>query len=160
MKMLERLEIDGKDLRIIKNLYWNQKIVVKIDDEESKWQCMERGVLQGCVMSPDLFNLYSEMIIRKIKELEGIRLNGYNINNIRFADDTVLVADSEEKFQFLLNVLNEVSERKGLKINKSKIEVMVISRAVRNPRVNIRIEDNLVKQVGRFNYLGSKLLDK
>src|SRR5215469_17040638 len=98
MKMLERLEIDGKDLRIIKNLYRNQKIAVKIDDEESKLQCIERGVRQGCVMSPDLFNLYSEMSMREIKELEGIRLNGYNINNIRYAYDMVLVADSEGKF--------------------------------------------------------------
>src|SRR5215469_15418104 len=104
-------------------------------------------------MSPYLFNLYSEMIMREIKELEERRLNGYNINNIRYADVTVLVADSEEKLQGLLNVLNDVSERKGLKINKSKTEVMVISRAVRNPTVNIRMEDNLVKQVGRFNYL-------
>src|SRR5215469_15075853 len=99
MKMLERLEIDEKDMRIIKNLYWNQKVDVKIDDEESKWQCIERGVRQGCVMSSDLFNLYSEMIMRKIKELEGIKLNGYNINNIRYADDTVLFADSEEKLR-------------------------------------------------------------
>src|SRR5215469_17214542 len=97
-------------------------------------------------MSPDLFNLNSEMIMREIKELEGIRLNGYNINNIRYADDTVFVADSEEKLQGLLNMLNEVSERKGLKINKSKTEVMLILTAVINPRVNIRIEDN---------YLGS-----
>src|SRR5215469_7435470 len=146
MKMLERLEIDGKDLRIIKNLYWNHKVAVKIDDEESKCQCIEKGVRQGCVMSPDLFNLYNEMIRREIKELEGIRLNGYNINNIRYADDTVLVGDSEEKLQGLLNVLNEVSERKGLEINKSKTEIMVISRAVRNPRVC---------HVGRFNYLRS-----
>src|SRR5215469_11982612 len=159
MKMFDRLKIDGKDLRIIKNLYWNQKVAVKIDDDESKWQCIERGDRQGCVMSPDLFNLYSEMIMREIKELEGIRLNGYNINNIRYADDKALVADSEGRLQCLLNVLNEVSERKGLKINKSKTEVMVISRAVINPRVNIRIKDNLVKQVGRFNYLGSLIND-
>ena len=116
-------------MRIIKNLYWNQKVVVKIDNEESKWQFIERGVRQGCVMSPDLFNQYCEMIRKDIKELEGIRLNEYNINNIRYADDTVLVADSEEKLQNLLNVLKDVSERKCLKINKSKTEVIVISRA-------------------------------
>ena len=105
-------------MRIIKNLYWNQKVDVKIDDEESKWQCIERGVRQGCVMSPDLFSLYSEMIMREIKVLEGIRLNGYNINyNIRYADDTILVADSEEKLQGLLNALNEVRKGKGLKTN-------------------------------------------
>ena len=64
-------------------------------------------------MSPDLFNLYSEMIIMsQIKELEGIRLNGYNINNIRYTDDTVLVTDSEKKMQGLLNVLNEVREER------------------------------------------------
>ena len=85
------------------------------------------------------------MIMREIKELEEIKLNGYNINNIRYTDDTVLVAYSDKKLQGLLNVLIEMSERKGLKINKSKTEVMVISRAVRNPRAYIRIEDNLVK---------------
>ena len=57
MKMLERLKKDGKDLRIIKIIYWNQKVAVKIDDEESKWQCIEKDVRQGCVMSPDMFNL-------------------------------------------------------------------------------------------------------
>ena len=138
MKMLERLEIYWKDLRIIKNLQWNQKVAVKIDDYESKQQFIKRGVLQSCVMSPDLFNIYSEMIMKEIKELKGIRLNEYNINNIKYADDTVLVADSEEKLQSLLNALNEVSERKGLKLNKSKTEVMVISRADRNPSVNIK----------------------
>ena len=63
-----------------------------------------------------------------------------------------IVADSEEKLQGLLNGMKEVSERKDFEINKSKPQVMIISRTVINPRVNIRIEANLVKQVGRINY--------
>ena len=60
-------------------------------------------------MPPDMFNQFSEMIMREIKELDGIIINRYNINNIRYADDTVLVADSEEKLQGLLNVLDRVN---------------------------------------------------
>src|SRR5215469_16848910 len=64
MKILVILEIDGKDLRIIKNLYRNKKVAGKIIDEESKWQCIDRGVRQVCMMSPYLFNLYKEIIMR------------------------------------------------------------------------------------------------
>ena len=97
------------------------------------------------------------MIMREIKELDWVRLNGSNINNERYEIKTVLVADSEEKLKSLLIVLNEVSDRKGLKINKSKTEVMVVSSADTNPRVNIRIEDNLVKQVCRLYKWGWKI---
>ncbi len=62
MKMLEGLEIDGKDLRLIHNLYWNQEAAVRVVDKESETQSIKRGVRQGCVMSPDLFNYYSEIM--------------------------------------------------------------------------------------------------
>ena len=63
--MLSKLNIDAKDLRILRNLYWEQTAAIRVDNECSKYSTIQRGVRQGCVMSPDLFNLYSEIILRK-----------------------------------------------------------------------------------------------
>ena len=93
--MLKTLDLDGKDLRLLRNLYWNQKAAVRVADEESMRREIKRGVRQGCVLSPDLFNLYSEVIMGDLIELEGIKFGGRNLNNIRYAGDTVLIADDE-----------------------------------------------------------------
>ena len=85
MKLLEKLDIDGKDLRIVRNLYWEQSAAVRVEGECSEFKPIKRGVRQGCVMSPDLFNLYSESILRNIEDKSGIKVNGENINNIRYA---------------------------------------------------------------------------
>ena len=98
--------------------------------------------------------LYSEMILRSIFELEGIRVGGENINNIRYADDTVLIADSEQNLQELLNVANRASEQNGLKININKTETLVVSKN-EVPVCSIRAGDQNVKQVDSFKYLGS-----
>ena len=76
--MLRKLDIDGKDLRAIGNLYWDQKAAVRIDSELSDFKPIKRGVRQGCVMSPDLFNLYSETILRNIEDCQGMKINGQN----------------------------------------------------------------------------------
>ena len=106
MKMLEELKVDGKDLRLIKNLYWKQEAAVRVGNRETRMQEIKRGVRQGCVMSPDFFNLYAEMIMRKLIDLEGIKVGGENVNNIRYADDTTLIADSQEKLQNLMDALD------------------------------------------------------
>ena len=97
MQILMELDIDGKDLRLIRNLYCDQKAAIRIGDEISNYVNIKKGVRQGCVLSPDLFALYSEKILREIKDLNGIKINGININNIRYADDIVLIAESEKK---------------------------------------------------------------
>ena len=126
--ILKDLEVDGRDLRLIKNLYWRQKAGVRVGEEISMWQDIRRGVRQGCVLSPDLFNIYSEVIMRDLVELEGVRVGGGNINNIRYADDTVLLADSAEKLESLVGALVRASDRYGLKLNTSKTKVMVVTK--------------------------------
>ncbi|GFO09204.1 endonuclease-reverse transcriptase [Plakobranchus ocellatus] len=107
--MLTQLKIDGKDLRIIKNMYWDQKAAMRVEGEVSKFQNIKRGVRQGCVLSPDLFSLYSEIIMRNLEGHPGIKIGGSNINNLRYADDTVLIAENEKDLQQLLDIVKEES---------------------------------------------------
>ena len=125
--------------------------------EVSELQHIKRGVRQGCVLSPDLFNIYSEAIMKSIRDLEGIKIGGQNITSIRYADDTALIADSEDKLQLLIERLVGASEQKGLKLNASKTKVMVISKRNEIARVNIRINGERLEQVERFKYLGSSI---
>ena len=132
---------------------------MRVNGEQTEYQEIRRGVRQGCVLSPDLFSLYGEMIMREIWDCEGIRIGGENINNIRYADDTVLVADSEEKIQEMLDRIKEESERRGLNINAKKTECMVISKRLPVPTFNLLCGNQVVKQVDSFKYLGSTITE-
>ena len=83
------------DSRLIKELYWNQVTVVRLGDGVSDFSPIKRGVRQGCGLSPELFNLFSEFIFRKTDDLSGCAIGGVSINNLRYADDTALMAASE-----------------------------------------------------------------
>ena len=154
MNMLQDINVDGKDLRIIRNLYWQQTAAIRIESEISEYQKIKRGVRQGCVLSPDLFSLYSEVIMRKIENMPGVAIGGHNINNLRYADDTVLIATSERNLQALVDTINEESEKLGLGLNKKKTETMVISKKKEIPRCKIQLNGTTLKQVENFKYLG------
>ncbi|GFO47360.1 endonuclease-reverse transcriptase [Plakobranchus ocellatus] len=116
---------------------------------------IKRGVRQGCVLSPDLFSLYSEIIMRNLENHPGIKVGGQNINNLRYADDTVLIAENKEDLQKLLNIVEEESRKKGLELNSKKTEVMVISRKQESPKCDIFINKVKLKQTEKFKYLGT-----
>ena len=156
-RLLLQLDIDGKDLRVVRNLYWHQTAAVRVGTDISEFQPIERGVRQGCVMSPDLFNLYSEMILREIDDHPGLKVNGTVVNNLRYADDTVLIAESEEQLQALLDTVVNASEAKGLSLNVKKTECMVVSKSKDNPTCNITSQNQHIKQVSSFKYLGYML---
>ena len=156
-EMLNQLDIDGKDLRVLRNLYWDQTAAVRVGGELSEYTNIKRGVRQGCVMSPDLFNLYSEVILRNLDGSEGLKANGENLNNLRYADDTSLLAGSEEDLQRLLNIVVEESEKLGLSLNVKKTECMVVSKKKNNPECKLFSKGEQIRQVQKFKYLGYTL---
>ncbi|GFO35584.1 retrovirus-related pol polyprotein from type-1 retrotransposable element r2 [Plakobranchus ocellatus] len=90
-------------------MYWEQTAAMRIENKTSTFQDIKRGVRQGCVLSPDLFSLYSEIIMRNLENHPGINVGGQNINNFRYADDTVLIAENKEDLQKLLSIVEEKS---------------------------------------------------
>src|SRR3954466_9301275 len=108
VEVMEKAGIPDLERRLIINLYWRQHAEVRWDGEVSREVDVETGVRQGCVISPILFNLYSEFMIKEAMEnVEGIKLNGVNITDLRYADDAVLVADKRKKMQKMIDRLNK-----------------------------------------------------
>ena len=156
--ILLRHNCDGKDLRVIRNLYWEQEATIRIDDDCSVYKPICRGVRQGYAFSPDLFNIYSEMILRNMKHHECVRVGGNNINNPSYENNTALIADSEEKLQSILTTVTVQSENKELQLNVKKTECMFISIQSDIPVCNILCTGKRIKQVGTFEYLGFTII--
>ena len=108
---------------LLRNLYAGQEAVVRTEHRTTDWFQIEKGVRQGCILSPCLFNLYAEYIIRNARLDEaqaGIKTGRRNINNLRYIDDTTLMAESEEELKFLLMKVKEESGKSWLKTQHSK----------------------------------------
>ena len=114
---------------LLRNLYAGQEATVTTGHGTTDWFKIWKGVRQGCILSPCLFNLYSEYIMRNagLEEAQaGIKIFGRNISNLRYADDTTLMAESKERKSLLMKVKEE-SEKVGLKLNIQKTKVMASS---------------------------------
>ena len=104
-----------------------QEATVRIGHGQTDWFRIGKGVRQGCILSPCVFNLYAEYIMRNagLEEAQAeIKIAGRNINNLRCADDITLVAESEEELKSLLMKVKEESEKVGLKLNIQKTKIM------------------------------------
>ena len=114
---------------LLRNLYAGQEATVRTGHGTTDWFQVGKGVRQGCILSPCLFNFYAEYIMRNAGAEEtqaGIKIAGRNINNLRYTDDTTLVAESEEELKSLLMKVKEESEKVGLKLNIRKTKIMAI----------------------------------
>jgi len=112
---------------LLRNLYAGQEATVRIGHGTTDWFQIGKGVHQGCILLPCLFNLYADYIMRNtgLEEAQaGMKISGRNINNLRYADDTTLMAESEEELKRLLMKVKEESEKVGLKVNIQKTKIM------------------------------------
>ena len=112
--MLKELGIPDHLTCLLRNLYADQEATVRIEYGTTDWFQIEKGVHQGCILSPCLFSLYAEFIMRnaRLEEAQaGIKIARRNINNPRYADDTTLMAESEEELKGLLMKVTEESEK-------------------------------------------------
>ena len=119
-KLLKEMGIPDNLTCLLRNLYVGQETTVRTLYGTTDWFRIDKGVVQGCLLSRCLFNLYTEHIMRnaRLGQLQaGIKIGGRNINNLRYADDTTLMAESEEELMNFLMRMKKESERAGLKLN-------------------------------------------
>ena len=149
------MEIPDHLTCLLRNLYAGQEATVRTEHGTTDWFQIRKGVRQGCILSPCLFNLYAEYIIRNagLDEAQaGTKIARRNINNLSYADDTTLMAESEEELKSLLMKVKEESQKVGLKLNIQKMKIMASG-----PITSWQIDGEAMETVADFIFLGSKI---
>ena len=153
-KILKEMGIPDHLTCLLRNLYAGQEATVRTGHGTTDWFQIGKGICQGCILSPCLFNLYAEYIMRNagLDEAQaGIKIARRNINNLRYADDTTLMAESEEELKILMKVKVE-SEKVGLKLNIQKTKIIASG-----PITSWQIDGKTVKTVADFILGGSEI---
>ena len=154
-KILKEIGIPDHLTCLLRNLYAGQEATVRTGHGTTDWFQIGKGVRKGCILSPCLFNLYAEYIMRNagLEEAQaGINIAGRNINNLRYAHDTTLMAESEEELKSLLMKVKEESEKVGLKLSIQKTKIMASG-----PITSWQINGKTMETVSDFIFLGSKI---
>ena len=154
MEILKEMGIPDHMTCLLRNLYAGQETTDRTGYGTTDWCQIGIGVCQGCILSPCLFNLYAEYIMRNAELDEAqavIKVAKRNINNLRFADDTTLMAEREELKRLLMK-MKEESKKVYLKLNIQKTKIMASG-----PITSWQIEGETMKTVTDFIFLGSKI---
>ena len=136
-------------------MYAGQEARIRTGHGTMDWFQIGKGVRQGCILSPCLFNLYAEYVIQNARLDEaqtGVKIAGRNINNLRYADNITLMAESKQELKSLLMKVKEESEKTGLKLNLQKMKIVASS-----PITSWQIDGETMETVTEFIFLGSKI---
>ena len=140
---------------LLRNLYAGQEATVRTGHGTTDWFQIRKGVHQVCILSSCLFNIYAEYIMRNagLDEAQaGIKIAGRNNNNLRYADDTTLMAETEKELKSLLMKVKEESEKVGLKLNIQKTKIMASS-----PITSWQVDGETLETMTDFTFGGSKI---
>ena len=154
-KILKEMGIPDHLTCLLRNLYTGQEATVRTRHGTTDWFQFGKGVWQGCILSPCLFDLYAENIMRNagLDEAQaGIKIPRRNINNLRYEDDTTLMVESEEELKSLLMKVKEESEKVGLKLNIQETKIMASG-----PITSWQIDGEAVESVSDFFWGGSRI---
>ena len=155
------MNFDNKIISLIKSLYEDQQSAVSLENGTTEWFPVTKGVRQGCILSPHLFSLYTEGITREEEydprsgECDEPRMQGLSIRDLRYADDTALLATTTTGLENLIKSVKEHSEQKGLFLNVKKIKIMSTDRCREEAVINIDREE--IERVSSFEYLGARI---
>ena len=153
-KILKEMGIPDHLTCLLRNLYAGQEATVRTRHGQMEWFKNGKGVHQGYILSPCLFNFYAEYIMRNagLEETQaGIKIAGRNINNLRYADDAILMAESEKELMSLLMKVKEESEKVGLKLNIQKTKIIASG-----PITSWETDEETLETVSDFIFLGLK----
>ena len=154
-KILKEMGIPDHLTSLLRNLYAGQEATVQSEHGTTDWFQIGEQVCQGCILSPCLFNLYAVYIMRNtgLDEAQaGIKIAGRNINNLRYLDDTTLIAESEEELKILFMKVKEKGEKVGLKLNIQKTKIMASG-----PMTSWEIDGETVETVANFIFFSSNI---
>ena len=153
-KILKEKRIPDRLTCLLRNLYAGQEATVRARHGITDWFQLGNGVCQGCILSPHSFNLYTEYIMKNSgldTAQAGIKIAGRNINNLRYADDSTLMAESEEELKSLLMKVKD-SEKVGLKLNIQKTKILASG-----PITSWQIDGETMETMRDFIFWGSKI---
>ena len=158
--------VGGRLLRAVKSFYVDSKACVRVGNETSEWFSVKTGVRQGCVISPWLFNIFMDGVMREVSarvpgggvELTDCKGDVVQVSQLLFADDTALVAESEERLRRLVVEFGRVCERRKLKVNVGKSKVMKCGKDTCTVKMNVTLGGQVLEEVNVFKYLGSNVV--
>ena len=141
-------------ISLLEALYIDQLAVIRWNGNHTNAFNIDKGVRQGCILSPHLFSLYTESVMQEAEiEKMGVRIGGKLISNLRYADDTALCAHSQEEAEQLLSKVNDAGRDRLLKLNVKKTKLLKVGNTT--PNATVRVDGEQIDEVEHFKYLGS-----
>ena len=153
--VLGKVGLSEKIVNIVKSMYVDTKARYRLGSLETDWVKSERGVRQGCILSPTLFSLYTEELSVRVRRMNaGVKIGEDKIGILLYADDVVVLSESAEEFQKILDVVGEYEKDFGVKFSGEKSKVMIVNRSEKDSDIAWRLGGRELQEVEEYKYLG------